>query len=213
MAAWVFEEVAPKGLKKKEAEPSTAEPASIDEAAAASNESRRPRLGDSVDVDAAREQLLTTELVAEVLAHVPCPADAVIWGGYLQNVKSLLPEGEEKGPVAKELWKAFDKWCQSGEGYDQAGNFSAWAEARAEKGDFRTLVGLAVRDGGLRRGRFPEVMDARARFFVSDLLAMRFAEEPYSLEALRQAFCRCLAHVSNSPTFWIAKQKAPWGAR
>ena len=142
-----------------EALPSTAEPTSIDEAAAVSNESRRPRLGESVDVDAAREQLLTTELVAEVLAHVPCPADAVIWGGYLQNVKSLLPEGEEKGAVAKELWKVFDLWCQTGENYDAGGNGVAWGEARAEKGDFRTLLGLAIRVGGLRRGSVEEAGD------------------------------------------------------
>ena len=103
-------------------------------------------MGESVDVDAAREQLLTTEVVGEVLAHVPCPADAIVWGGYLQNVKSLLPEGEEKGPVAKALYKVFDAWCRSGENYDAMSNALAWAEARAEKGDFRTLLGLAIRE-------------------------------------------------------------------
>ena len=109
MAAWVFEEVAPKGLKKKEAEPSTAEPATEEESEPALP-THRPRLGESVDVDAAREQLLTAELVAEVLAHVPCPADAVVWGGLMQNVKSLLPEGEEDGgAVATALYSVFDE--------------------------------------------------------------------------------------------------------
>ena len=66
-------EVARAGKEKEAAEipvPSTAEPASADEECAALP-SKRPRLGEAVDVEGAREQLVTTELVAEVLAHIP----------------------------------------------------------------------------------------------------------------------------------------------
>jgi hypothetical protein len=165
----------------------------------------KPLMDDNITVDGVARKI-DFDLLKEVLYYIECPTDVSLWGGYLQNIKSLVRSGVARQHNS-DVYDIFDDWCKSCYNYDKNNNLSIWHSSQGS-GDFRTMIGIAVKNG-LRRAKH-DVLHAMANpeshFYLRDLINMADSD-PVELDQVKEAMIKCMVYIlSNSnQVAWLCK--------